>query len=507
MSAWPRCPPRFDPLSVWRRLAPERIALVDRTRDARLSYAELEGMTRRWLIALRAMGVRSGDRVAVLAGTRAELFALLFACSRSGSVLVPLNWRLTPVELAPMLENARPAAMLTDGTHRGAAEAACALAGVRPAWGDLDAPGSASSSDCADADAPGTPDDALLVLYTSGSTGTPKGAMLPHRQLFFNAIATTTGWQLGPSDVAPVATPCFHTGGWNVFATPLLERGGTVVLFDRFAPDEFLVGLAEERCTAAMVVPTQLTMLRESAHWGEPLPALRFLISGGAPLPRVLAEAASAAGYAIREGYGLTECGPNCFSISQRAASAKPGRVGWPSPYLEARLTRANGSETGIDEPGELWLRGPQMFAGYFADPERTAEVVTAEGWLRTGDLAERDADGAVRICGRLKEMYISGGENVFPAEVEAALSGLPEVLECVVVGVPDERWGEVGHAFVVPRNGVPLDERAVVRAARERLAGYKIPKRVSVLAELPRLGSGKPDRRALARRAADDQS
>ncbi len=504
MNALPRCPDRFDPLPFWARLAPARTAIVDRSRDRRISYAELDALTRRWAAVLHGMAVTQGDRVAVLSGTRAELFALLFACSRLGAVLVPLNWRLTSRELAPMLANARPRALFTEGALRETAEGACAIAGVAPAWADLDHPPAAGPI-AGVAMGVSSPDDALLVLYTSGSTGNPKGAVLPHRQLFFNAVATTTGWQLGPEDIAPVATPCFHTGGWNVFATPLLERGGTVVLFERFAPDEFLAGLEEERCTAAMVVPTQLVMLRESARWGEPLPSLRFLISGGAPCPRPLADAARQAGYAMREGYGLTECGPNCFSISQEAADEKPGFVGWPSPYLDARLVRSDGTEAREGEPGELWLRGPQMFGGYLDAPEQTAEAVTPDGWLRTGDLASRDGDGAMRICGRLKEMYISGGENVVPAEVEAALSDLPEVAECIVVGVPDERWGEVGHAFVVPRNGEPLDEKAIIAAARARLASYKVPKRVTVLGELPRLGSGKPDRRALARVAAGE--
>jgi fatty-acyl-CoA synthase len=256
-----------------------------------------------------------------------------------------------------------------------------------------------------------------------------------------------------------------------------------------------------------MVVPTQLMMLRESARWGEPLPALRFLISGGAPCPPSLFEATQQAGYPMREGYGLTECGPNCFAISQVAADAAPGRVGWPSPFLETRLIGADGANAPAGETGELWLRGPQMFGGYLDAPEKTAEVVTADGWLRTGDLGQRAEDGAMRICGRLKEMYISGGENVFPAEVESALSELPGVQECVVVGVPDERWGEVGHAFVVSKNGTPLDERALRSAARKRLAGYKVPKRVTVVRELPRLGSGKPDRIALTRTARQSES
>jgi fatty-acyl-CoA synthase len=226
---------------------------------------------------------------------------------------------------------------------------------------------------------------------------------------------------------------------------------------------------------------------------------LRFFISGGAPCPAALAGRVRAAGYRFREGYGLTECGPNCFVLSDGEAARKPGSVGRPAPFLEMRLETADGREAEPEEAGELLLRGPQLFAGYLRDPERTAEALTPDGWLRTGDLARRDADGVYTVCGRRKEMYISGGENVFPGEVEAALADCPGVAEVVVVGMADARWGEVGRAFVVRRADGDLDEAEVVAHARARLAGYKVPKAVVFLDEIPRLGSGKPDRRALA--------
>ncbi len=271
------------------------------------------------------------------------------------------------------------------------------------------------------------------------------------------------------------------------------------MLFDAFAPDEYLRGLAEEGCTAALTVPTQLLMLTASAEWGRELPALRFFISGGAPCPASLAERVRASGYRFREGYGLTECGPNCFGISDEEAVRRPGSVGWPNPFLEMRLVDERGHDVPDGEAGELWLRGPQMFGGYLRNAERTREAVTESGWLRTGDLARRDAVGAYTICGRRKEMFISGGENVFPGEVEAALADCPGVAEVVVIGVPDEKWGEVGRAFVVARAEASVNEQVVLAHARARLAGYKVPKSVVFLDEIARLGSGKPDRRALA--------
>jgi fatty-acyl-CoA synthase len=500
MTAAPPFPRRPDPLRFWRRLAGARAALVDRARGERLTYPELDAAADRWAALLRAQGVGRGDRVATLAGNRSELAAAFFACGRVGAALVPLNWRLAAPELAPILADARPRLVLGEQRYRERAEGALKGTGDASRWIDFDAEAPAllarggPSADDVEVEA----DDPWLVLYTSGSTGQPKGAVLPHRQLFYNAVATTTAWELGASDVAPVSTPFFHTGGWNVFATPLWFRGGSVVLFDAFDADGYLDGIAEEGITMALTVPTMLLMLMESRRWGRPLPALRSFVSGGAPCPAALAEKVRAAGYRFHEGYGLTECGPNCFAISDDEALRRPGSVGWPVPMLEMRLEREDGTEAAPGEPGELLLRGPQVFSGYLGNPAKTAEAFTGDGWLRTGDLAARDADGAYRICGRRKEMFISGGENVFPGEVEAALCDCPGVAEVVVVGVRDERWGEVGRAFVVPRAETRVTYAEVIAHARARLAGYKVPKSIVFLPEIPRLGSGKPDRRAL---------
>jgi fatty-acyl-CoA synthase len=488
-------PRRPDPLRYWRRVAPDRVALVDRARGGRQTYAQLDAAADRWAGLLRGRGIGRGGIVAALAGNRRELAELFFACGRIGAALLPLNWRLSAAELAPILADARPDLLIGEARFRDRAVSADGI------WMDLDdeAPGLLAapypSIDDVEVDA----DDPLLILYTSGSTGKPKGAVLPHRQILWNAIATTTAWELTADDVAPVSTPLFHTGGWNVFATPLWHRGGTVVLLDGFDADGFLAAFEEEGCTVALTVPTQLLLMTESARWGRPLPRLRRFVSGGAPCPASLAARVREAGYTFREGYGLTECGPNCFAISDDEAVRRPGSVGWPVPFLEMRLEADDGSEADVGQPGELLLRGPQVFAGYLRNPEQTAAAFTADGWLRTGDLAMRDEDGAYRICGRRKEMYISGGENVFPAEVEAALCDCPGVAEAVVIGVPDEKWGEVGRAFIVPRPDVMLTETEVAAHVRTRLAGYKVPKSVFILPAIPRLGSGKPDRRALA--------
>jgi len=500
----PQFPATADVMAWWGRVTPARVAIVDRSHDHRFTYGEVDASADRWASALRGLGIGVGDRVATLTGNRTEIIALFYGALRVGAVLVPLNWRLAAPELGRVIEDARPALVVGESRHRALGEAALRLSAVDVPWTDLDhdAPRLLASADGATLDhLRAVADLPAMLLYTSGSTGRPKGAILPHRQIFYNAVATTTGWQIGAGDVAIVANPFFHTGGWHVFSTPLWSRGGRVVLFDQFDPATFLDALAEEQVTLAFSVPTQIGMLTASRSWGRELPRLRFLISGGAPCPGALGDRVRAAGIAFREGYGLTECGPNCFAITDEEAVRRPGSVGWPSPFLETR------TESPVGEPGELLLRGPQMFGGYFNDPVRTADAIDADGWLHTGDLATRDADGAYRICGRKKDMFISGGENVFPGEVEAALSECDGVAEVVVVGVPDEKWGEVGRAFVVRQVGVPLTADDIATHAGRKLARYKVPKSVVFLDELPRLGSGKPDRRALAASVIEPRS
>ena len=491
MTSLPAFPSTSDLISWWARLAPARVAIVDKSHGGRYTYRDLDVAAERWAQVLTGFGVGNGDRVAALTGNRVETIALYFGAVRVGAVLVPLNWRLAAPELSRVIADAAPKMMVGEDKFRSLAESALASADVGARWIDIDRDalslfdrsiGSSTVRRVATG-----PDAPAMMLYTSGSTGRPKGAILPHRQIYYNAIATTTGWQLGAGDVAIVANPLFHTGGWHVFSTPLWHRGGTIVLFDQFEPTAFLDALADEGVTVAFSVPTQISMLTQSSSWGRELPSLRFLISGGAPCPKSLGDRVRAAGISFREGYGLTECGPNCFAITGEDALRRPGAVGWPSPFLEMRL-----------DDGELLLRGPQMFGGYLNDPVRTAEVIDGDGWLHTGDLATQDDDGAYRICGRKKDMFISGGENVYPGEVEAALSECPGVGEAVVVGVPDAKWGEVGRAFVLPRAGETVTSERVVAHARSRLAGYKVPKAVVLVDELPRLGSGKADRSAL---------
>jgi fatty-acyl-CoA synthase len=490
-----------DPIRWWARLTPEKTAVVDRVSHRRLSYAELNDAADRWAVLLSTRNVGAGDRVAVLSGNRPEVVALFYGCARVGAALVPLNWRLSAAELGRVLNDADVSLIVGEDRFTKVRAAVT----VAPPWIDLDSEAPAALATAVEpmsfveiADAFEAP---AMILYTSGSTGIPKGAVLSHRQILYNAIATTSGWQLGADDIAPISTPFFHTGGWHVFATPLWYRGGTVVMFDGFDPASFIDGLAEEGCTLAFGVPTQLVMLLESEAWGRELPKLKWIACGGAPCPAQLA-ARVRANYRLRLGFGMTEFGPNCFATSDEMALAKPNSVGWPMPFTEMRLVDELDHPVPNGEVGELQLRGPQLFSGYLHDEARTVEAHTEDGWFRTGDLASRDADGAFTIRGRRKDMFISGGENVFPGEVEAALVDCDGVAEAVVVGVAHEKWGEVGHAFVQPRSGAVVTPEELLATLRAKLAHYKIPKTLELIAELPRIGSGKIDRSELKSRA-----
>lgn len=504
----------FDPAAHWAAADGARVALVEDAPEGvrELTYAALDALADAWRAVLAQRGIGPGDRVAVLAYNRLETVALFFACVREGAILVPLNWRLTAPELARVLVHAAPALVAGEARWRDLAVAAWGehRRDYFP-WVELHAPASVQPPPKRSVQPPAGAETLAMLLYTSGSSGEAKGVAIPHRQLCANAEATVAGWALGAADIGLVSTPLFHTAGWHVFLTPLLWCGARVVLLPVFEPDRCFAALDRHRVTLSFGVPTQFEQLRRVPGWGEALPRLRTFISGGAPCPLSTLEAVRAAGYRIRDAYGLTECGPNCFMAADDQARARQGSVGWPLPTLAARLRDEEGASPPIGAVGELQLRGPQLCGGYFRDPARTAAVFTADGWLRTGDLARVDADGAYYICGRRSDMYISGGENVFPGEVEDALRRCSGVRDACVVAIPDAQWGEVGSA-VVELEASGSDDAALspaaqqaaalrlLQAVRAHLAGYKVPAALAIVPSLPRLGSGKVDRQAVRR-------
>lgn len=481
-----------DWIRTWSRFRPEAEALVDAGSGRRWTWAETARRSFTWARRLDREGVGAGDRVAVLAQNRIDTFALLFACAELGAILVPLNWRLSDAEIAWQIGHCRPALCLEDASQAGRLPGVRVLslegAGEEPA-GEQDG----------EFTGPGAPLSAPWVLmYTSGTSGRPKGALLTHGQIHWNALNTILACDLGPQDSTLTFTPLFHTGGLNCLSTPLLHRGGRVVLCQRFDPAEALALIAQERITHLMGVPTIYQMLADHPDFETTdLGSVRDALCGGAPLSMPLLLRYQARGIPLRQGFGLTEVGPNCFSTPPGRVLEKPGSVGMPIHHVGARLLRPDGSACGPEEDGELVLDGPAVFGGYWEDPAATAAAMRSGGF-HTGDVLRRDADGFFYVRGRIKEMYKSGGENVYPAEVEAALLGCPGVGQAAVIGVADARWGEVGLAFVEPAPGASPAAESVLAALQGRLARFKLPKQIRVMEALPRTGSGKIDKQSL---------
>jgi fatty-acyl-CoA synthase len=337
------------------------------------------------------------------------------------------------------------------------------------------------------------PEAPLCLLYTSGTTGRPKGVVTPHRMVAWNAYNTVTNWQLSENDVSPIFTPLYHAGGLGAFLTPILLAGGTIVLHRDFDAAEVWRVIEQERCTVVLGVPTIWKMLAEAPEFEQvDLDHVRWFISGGAPLPSHLVGLYRERGVVLRQGYGLTEVGVNCFAMSNEDAWRKAGSIGKPFMFTSARIVDEGGQELPPDEVGELCFRGPHVCGGYWNNPEATAAALDGNGWFHTGDMARMDEDGFFYIAGRAKDMFISGGVNVYPAEIENCLLQHPALTDAAVVGVPHETWGEVGVAFVVPVEQQEVAEGELAGFLESRLARYKIPKAFRVLDQLPRTAYGK---------------
>lgn len=450
------------------------------------SYEEMNRRAERLSGRLAEAGVTKGDRVSILAPNHLAHLDLILATPKLGFVYTPFNYRLSPREQKRIADYVRPSLLLFDAEYAEEAEAT----GVREreletyeAW--LEGAPSPPSAPAL------TEEDTQMILFTGGTTGTPKGAMQPYRQGFYNAVNTVFSWGLRDDDCAVQATPCFHAAV-NALTVPLLHLGARVVLQRSFDPGEYLKLVADEQCTLLFMVPTMFKALSEHPDFvSADFSPMRWAISGGAPCPEPVREAFAARGVRFKQGYGLTEAGVNCFAIELNDASARPSSVGKPVLHAEACIRDAEGEPVTRGEVGELTLRGPHVFSGYFERPEATAAALRG-GWLRTGDLAREDEDGFYTIVGRRKEMFLSGGENVFPVEIENALYEHPAVSECAVLGVPDERWGEVGLAVVVLREGSSLSRGELCDFLRSHLAAYKMPKHVRLLDALPKSGAGK---------------
>jgi fatty-acyl-CoA synthase len=452
------------------RIAPHRVALRDADRS--LTYAELAAQVDRLAGGLARLGVRPGDRVAYLGPNAVATFETLFATCRLGAIFVPLNTRLATPELARLLADCRPTVLVHTPDMAPPDFAGTALT-VEEFTALTGQPGTPTEVDL---DAP------AVILYTSGTTGQPKGAILTHANLTFNTINQLAHVDVLSTDVALCTAPLFHAAGLGQVSLPTLFKGGTVIVAPRFDPGWVLHTITKQHIRAFAAVPTMLQALCEHPDWPTAdLTPLRYVIYGGSPVVEWVARAWQARGVPILQGYGMTEASPGVLLATMDGAANRPTSPGVPHFFTDVQLGPAD----------ELLVHGPHVSPGYWQRPAETADAFH-DGWFRSGDVARVNHDGWIDIIDRVKDMYISGGENVYPAEVEAALSELPGVAGCAVIGVPDPRWGETGCALVVPRPDATLDEATVLTHLATRIARYKLPAHIRFVADLPRTASGK---------------
>ncbi len=482
-------------------LTPNKVALVDTLNgNRRITYREWNRAANRTANFLRERcGIEKGDRVAVLAMNCVEYLDLWFACGKLGAIMQTLNWRLTPRELAGLIADATPRvlvygpdfAAIAATVRAGSIEHSVALSG------DF-----SERDNCPDTLTPEvelTWNDPWVICYTGGTTGLPKGAILTHGNITWNSVNTVMSWGLTPDDVTVLNSPLFHTGGLNVFTAPLVHIGGTSIVCRAFDADQVFDLIRDPGVTIYFGVPTMFVALQQHPRWSAAdFSKLKLVISGGAPCPLPVFEKFWARGVDFKTGYGLTEAGPNTFYLPREDVRRKPGAVGFPLFHIDVKIVNDNGSLRGADEVGELLVRGPHVCAGYWNRPDETAKAIDKDGWLRTGDLARRDAEGYYTIVGRSKDMIISGGENVYPAEVESVLHAHPAVAEAALIGVPDAKWGEVGRALVVKQKDALVTAEELIAFCQPRLARYKIPKSFVFVDALPMTAAGKIDKKVL---------
>ncbi len=504
----------FDFAAKRAQLSPDAVAFEDADGGRRLTFAAFNERAERGAAALERMAFAAGERIAILCHNSSLFFEVLFACGKAGLVLVPLNWRQTPAELVPILADCGARLLIHD-------RAMADLAGALGRTGDVrllsfeayeemvaappPAPsrtGEGSPHRPAAARDTAWPTERIwYLLYTSGTTGRPKAVIQTVGMALANYVNVSQATGLTGADRMANFLPLFHTAGINLHTLPLFMAGGTTTVLPKFEVDPLLDLIEQGRMSVLFGVPAIYQAISLSPRFATvDLTRVRHWGCGGAPLPESLIRAFLAKGVTVCNGMGMTETGPTVFLMDPAHAVEKIGSVGKPQLLSEVRLVDAGGRDVAAGEQGELLFRGPNITPGYFNNPEATAAAFTADGWLKSGDVARRDGDGYYYIVDRIKDMYISGGENVYPAEVEAVLTNHPAVLEAAVIGVADERWGEVGHAVIRLRPGQSCDAETIRTFARSRLAAYKVPRHVTFVDDYPRTAAGKVQKHILRR-------
>ncbi|MBF0175689.1 MAG: AMP-binding protein [Magnetococcales bacterium] len=475
-----------DFVGLFAKKKPQHPAIIDKISNTTYTYQTLETTIQRWGSYLHAQKIGPGDRIVFLAPACVEHILLFFACAKVGAILVPLNHRLPPVELADILDLVEPQLFLgAIDPPTGQNFPYIHLASI-----DIYVPESPPPTHVVN------DDDPMLMLFTSGSTGNPKGVLFHAAMIMANIRATVDSGVLEPDDVSIVNTPFFHTGAYHVFLLPLLSIGGTMLLFDRFDPGGVLQAVREEGITIFWAVPTMFQAIHDHPDFPTtPFSHIRCLLSGGAPLSVSLIQAYHARGVPFKQGFGLTEVGPNCFLLDTDACWQRPDSIGKPMRHSRVKVVDENDNPVGPDQTGELLLGGPHLCKGYWRN-EALFQASLLEGYFRTGDLVRFDQEGFFFVVGRKKEMYISGGENVYPGEVEKHILTHPDITQAVVVAVPDPKWTEVGFLYYVGKRDVTL--RELRQHLDKRLVRFKHPHHLQRLDALPLLANGKINRMGL---------
>lgn len=492
----------FDWLSKWAIYTPNRVFLKEYHTQKEWSYKQFnEKANSLSEFFINELKLQKGDRVAVYSKNRAEYVLIFIACIKAGLILVPLNFRLTPRELDILINDAEPKLFFFEKEYKYETERLESLERISLKYEIefLQKFFEESSYKNSSFDNSISEDDIVMILYTAGTTGLSKGAIINHRMLFWNSINTGLRLDLTSKDHTQSYAPFFHTGGWNVLFTPFLHHGASHTILQKFDADLILELMEKEKTTILFGVPTMLQMMSDSKKFNEvDLSSVRYAIVGGAPMPIPLINKWHEKGIYIRQGYGLTEVGPNVFSLHQDDAIRKKGSIGFPNFYFDVKIVDDNGNELGHNQVGELWLRSPVVTPGYWRKPIETENSIT-DGWFHTGDMVMKDEEGYFFVVDRKKNMFISGGENVYPAELERFLLTNSKIKEVAVIGVEDEKWGEVGSAFIVLNDNYEMTQEEIKNFCLGNLAKYKIPKYFTFVNEIPKNEAGKIDRKKLS--------
>lgn len=482
----------FDWFKKWADYDSEKIAIKDASSEKKLSYKYINETANALAWHLKdKYQLKKGDRIAIISENNLEQIFLFAAAQKGGFILVPINYRLAPEEVNYMLNDSTPKVIYYNKSSFDIKSL-----NYDTYYEPIESLNQVQEKSKLEFSETLNEDDPIFILYTSGTTGFPKGSIYTHKMLFWNSINTSLSLIITNNTVTLNCMPLFHTGGWNVLLTPVLHHGGTLILFKKFDAKEALDCIIKEKLTLFMAVPTMLKMMVELPEFANAdISCLNYIIVGGESMPLNLIKVFHNKGVPIRQGYGLTEVGPNLTSLHQNDAERKQGSIGRPNFYVKIKVVDEEGKELPSNSAGELLISGPMVTPGYWKNLKATNESKDGE-WFKTGDVAKLDEEGYLYIVDRKKNIYISGGENVYPVEVERILRQHNSVNEAVVFGIPHEKWGECGIAYIVKK--AQITEAELLDFCKSKLAKFKIPSKIIFIDDIPKNDSGKINRKKL---------